>query len=820
MEFIVVILLVLILVAFMKLRDTQDKMSENLDSKISRLEMLLEQMMITLQQDEKTAETVVQEEVVRKENVIPIVTNVSDEGQQAVQPMEEEPEPLTTVAESLANMPEPAMERHASVMEAHAPVMETGEPAMEMQEPASQPTVELTPEEPVQAIAAVEEPTVEKPHEEIPQHEAAFESPKSKFNYEEFIGENLFGKIGILIFVIGIGFFVKYAIDNNWINETMRTALGFAIGAGMLALAHKLKDNYRAFSSLLAGGACAVFYVTVAVAFHYYSLFSQSVAFIILVSVTVLMISISLLYNRRELAVTALVGGFLAPFIASTGEGNYAFLLVYLGILNLGMAVLAMYRKWSELPVCCFVFTAFILTVFEQPAEGTSDVYRFVFGIVFCIIITLTTFRLLHAEESPLMRIPLTGLLFINGFFCLYNTSETAFFLNNSEGYCCIFLALLHLVLWLWLRRKGEERTLLGELLLGLTLIFATIALPMFFEGDLLRLFWAMEMVLLLGLYVKSQNRIYAYATAIAVCLTSIGVVDMVFDWTAESTHIFFNGTFMTWFFTGLSYVAFAYLMQRNRDVVDAMYSPWNTIMYVVGLFLTYLSVCMELDMHITAGYNEKACLFFTSVYLLLVTYLFRHRFDMERYSMAWKVLLSVWVLINSCFSFLFTYVSFFFWANVLNWLSIITLVANIVYIGYRYYAEVEHPRRSFNIFLCVVSTLTWLSMIRLFLLHIGISDFSTAMSLGVSVAAFVQMYLGMRLHRKELRLFSIISFVLVLVKLAFYDVWQMPALGRIIVFIILGLLLLTLSFLYQRLKDVLFKDDVEREKEMEQTDV
>lgn len=819
MEFIVVILLVLILIAFMKLKDTQDKMSENLDSKISRLEMLLEQMMITLQQDEKTAETVVQEEVVRKENVIPIVPSVSDEGQQAVQPMEEEPEPLMTVAESLANMTEPVMETHASVMEAHASVVETGEPVMEMQEPANQPTVESTQEEPVQAIAAIEEPAVEKLHEEIPRHEAAFERPKSKFNYEEFIGENLFGKIGILIFVIGIGFFVKYAIDNNWINETMRTALGFAIGAGMLALAYKLKDNYRAFSSLLAGGACAVFYVTVAVAFHYYSLFSQSVAFIILVSVTVLMISISLLYNRRELAVTALVGGFLAPFIASTGEGNYAFLLVYLGILNLGMAVLAMYRKWSELPVCCFVFTAFILTVFEQPAEGMSDVYRFVFGIVFCIIITLTTFRLLHAEESALMRIPLTGLLFINGFFCLYNTSETASFLNNSEGYCSIFLALLHLVLWLWLRRKGEERTLLGELLLGLTLIFATIALPMFFGGDLLRLFWAMEMVLLLGLYVKSLNRIYAYAAAIAVCLTSIGVVDAVFDSPEESTLIFFNGTFMTWFFTGLSYVAFAYLMQRNRDIVGNMYSPWNTIMYVVGLFLTYWSVYQELDMHIFTDYNEKACLF-TSVYLLLVSYLFRHRFDMERYSMAWKVLLSVWVLINSCISFLFTFVSFFFWANVLNWLSIITLVANIVYIGYRYYAEVEHPRRSFSIFLCVVSTLTWLSMIRLFLLQIGISDFSTAMSLGVSVAAFVQMYLGMRLHHKELRLFSIISFALVLVKLAFYDVWQMPALGRIIVFIILGLLLLTLSFLYQRLKNVLFKDDSEREKEMEEVDV
>ena len=62
-------------------------------------------------------------------------------------------------------------------------------------------------------------------------------------NYEKFIGENLFGKIGILIFVIGVGFFVKYAIDKNWINETFRTVLGFLTGAVLLAVAERLQRN-------------------------------------------------------------------------------------------------------------------------------------------------------------------------------------------------------------------------------------------------------------------------------------------------------------------------------------------------------------------------------------------------------------------------------------------------------------------------------------------------------------------------------------------------------------------------------------------------
>ena len=97
-------------------------------------------------------------------------------------------------------------------------------------------------------------------------------TPKKKrkpVNYEKFIGENLFGKIGILILVIGMGLFVKYAIDKDWINEVFRTVLGFVIGGGLLLISQKLKKTYRAFSSLLAGGAFAIFYVTVSMAYHY-----------------------------------------------------------------------------------------------------------------------------------------------------------------------------------------------------------------------------------------------------------------------------------------------------------------------------------------------------------------------------------------------------------------------------------------------------------------------------------------------------------------------------------------------------------------------
>ena len=130
---------------------------------------------------------------------------------------------------------------------------------------------------------------------------------QKKVNYEKFIGENLFGKIGIFVFVIGVGFFVKYAIDKDWINETLRTVLGFLTGSALLVVAERLQKKYRTFSSLLAGGAFAVFYLTVAIAFHFYHLFPQTVAFIILIVITLFMSILSVLYDRRELAIISLV---------------------------------------------------------------------------------------------------------------------------------------------------------------------------------------------------------------------------------------------------------------------------------------------------------------------------------------------------------------------------------------------------------------------------------------------------------------------------------------------------------------------------------
>jgi uncharacterized membrane protein len=68
-------------------------------------------------------------------------------------------------------------------------------------------------------------------------------------------------------------------------------------------------------------------------------------------------------------------------------------------------------------------------------------------------------------------------------------------------------------------------------------------------------------------------------------------------------------------------------------------------------------------------------------------------------------------------------------------------------------------------------------------------------------------MWLGMKYSFKTLRIISLSLFTVTLVKLFAYDIQNIPPGGKIAAFIMLGLLLLIISFMYQRLKKILIGD-------------
>ena len=176
----------------------------------------------------------------------------------------------------------PAEERPIQKMATPPPVITPTEEKKIEEKPVIEPEIKK-PAAPKPVIEIIQEQIIVEVSEQPKRFEAV---SKRETDLEKFIGENLANKIGIAVLVLGISFFVKYAIDKNWIKEAGRVVIGLIAGGILIGIAHRIRHTYRSFSSVLMGGGLTVFYFTIAFAFHQYHLISQPVGFMLMIIIT------------------------------------------------------------------------------------------------------------------------------------------------------------------------------------------------------------------------------------------------------------------------------------------------------------------------------------------------------------------------------------------------------------------------------------------------------------------------------------------------------------------------------------------------------
>lgn len=837
LSFFSIILFSIALLGFFYLISKLNQISNTLNNvsfEISTLKLIIEKMQREKQKQAETATETKPKETLEqpKEQVVETPKEVHNESVSPnpnwwQQPITDET-PTTDKAEETENTTEdeqPELQETPETIE--VPIVHNEDIRPSTIEIPIQETEDKTPEVEEETPETIEEPVEEEQEEPamaMEEEEEIEEYATSETNFEKYIGENLFGKIGILIFIIGIGFFVKYAIDQNWINETARTLMGYAVGAGMLVLAERLHKRYHTFSSLLAGGAFGIYYLITAIAFHYYALFSHTIAFVILCVTTIFMSAVSVLYDRKELAVTALVGGFIAPFIISTDSSSIISLQIYITILNIGMFCLAMYKKWAILPMVSFAFTYIILWgttalgSFSDSEAVTTYPTLFAFATLFYVIFLLPVVFILRTQYGENTRLGLLGIITANSFmYLIYGDFLLQHFEASSDttAYLAFFIAAVNLSIHLYLRFRVEGQDTLRNLMLGLAVTFASMGIPILFSAANVLMVWAAESVLLLWLFTKEKNRIYELASAVLLLLT-LGALayyrttDTFIHDTGDS--LFFNGAFFVTTFVSIAYNVVAVIMQFNKELFSdtkrlIAYTPCNAIAYALGFSILFLAFRDNFHFHLEQPISEYASLLTANIMLLGGALILRKRFEISENKLAYEISLYLAGILFAMTVWNYTAPE----GLLLRWLMALVTIAYMAYCM-RGQLLVTSNQRNLHTEYSIISTLIWLTLTRLLLITFNEVNFSTAFSLSLGIAAFILMCIGMRYHSKEIRIVSLAEFGIVIGKLILNDVWAMPALGKIIVFISLGALLLILSFLYQKLKDALFN-----EKEQEQ---
>lgn len=225
--------------------------------------------------------------------------------------------------------------------------------------PAAQPSAEPT-------AVALPTPLPEPPATPAaPQPHPVHRSPE----LETRMGLTWINRVGVVTLVLGVAFFFKYAVDNRWIGEGGRVALGVLAGLALLGLAERLwHQGQRVFAQGITGAGHSVLYVAFYAAFGLYGLIPQPAAFGLMLLNTAAAIVLSLRYGSQAIAALGLVGGFVTPVVLSTGQDAPWFFLSYLLLLAVAASTLAWRRGWTLLDGLAFaaVFVLFAAWVGEH----------------------------------------------------------------------------------------------------------------------------------------------------------------------------------------------------------------------------------------------------------------------------------------------------------------------------------------------------------------------------------------------------------------------------------------------------------------------
>jgi len=205
-----------------------------------------------------------------------------------------------------------------------------------------------------------------------------YEPPPTEPNFiiKLLLGGNTVVRVGVVILFFGVAFLLKFAYEHSHVPVEVRL-IGVSLSAmALLFFGWRLRNRRPGYALSLQGGGVGLLYLTIFAAFRLYSVLPPGPAFALLVLVAAFSALLAVWQDSLALAAAGVTGGFLAPILASTGQGSHVMLFSYYVVLNLGIAAVAWKKAWRVLNILGFVFTFVIgsrrmpLAVVEVGEDG------------------------------------------------------------------------------------------------------------------------------------------------------------------------------------------------------------------------------------------------------------------------------------------------------------------------------------------------------------------------------------------------------------------------------------------------------------------
>jgi len=349
---------------------------------------------------------------------------------------------------------------------------------------------------------------VRAPAAPSPSRAAATELPIVSAVRNFFIGGNTLVRVGVIVLFFGVAFLLRYMAEHTHVPIEVRLSGVALFSIALVVLGWRLRSTRTGYALALQGGGVGILYLVVFGALRLYSILPAAIAFPLLAMIAVVSALLAVLQNSMTFALLAVSGGFLAPVLASTGQGSHVVLFSYYAVLNAGILSIAWFKAWRPLNIAGFVFTFAIGTAWGvlkyRPEDfATTEPFLLLFFLFYLGISILFTLR---------QPANLTG--YIDGTL-IFGTPIVAFSLQAamlhdklmSLAYSAIAVSALYLAIAYALRRRDtDSQKLMIESFIALGVAFLTLAVPLALDARWNAATWALEGAALIWVGCR-QNR-------------------------------------------------------------------------------------------------------------------------------------------------------------------------------------------------------------------------------------------------------------------------------------------------------------------------
>ena len=328
---------------------------------------------------------------------------------------------------------------------------------------------------------------------------------------ESRFGLGWLNRVAVVTLIFGVGFLFKYAVDNQWIGQGMRVALGVAAATLSLFVGEWISlRGQKVFARGLTGLGLALLYLSFYAGFGFYHLLPQGTAFLLMFLTTCAGAALALHYDAQAVAWLGLAGGYLTPVLLSTGENRMWVLAGYTLLLNLGALSIARVKRWPALEYLAWVGTGTLYMGWSS--QWLSDETR-IAAFEWLSIIFVVFFAACVVGSRLWLLAVNTGVYFVGS----YELLDHQF--HEGMGAFALALALLHggLAGAAWGKRKE-----LGQLAAAMAVVLLTLAVPIQFVGFRITILWSLEAAVLAWLAGRFQAGAWALFGLVFVRLLTL----------------------------------------------------------------------------------------------------------------------------------------------------------------------------------------------------------------------------------------------------------------------------------------------------------